>query len=149
MFSKKKEHKQIEQTKIEIKHLPSFNYEILKPNQLETNGLKFIIFFDPDCEACQNLARIMLLEKEKFNNLNVTMLSIADKSQTELFIKRFNLSVLSTVAIGCDTDKAFKILFKTSVLPSIFIYNKKNDLIDVIQGETTLKRLLRNTYEKN
>ncbi len=146
-LSGRKEKRQIVGNREHIQRLPNIKYKVIKWANYNNGNFKIINFFDPQCDACQNMAKKIVKESSEFAYTHLTMLSIGSQSETIEFIRAFELDKLSFVSIGLDTAKVFFYVFKPGSLPSYFIYNSEGILTDVIYGETSISRLLKRINE--
>jgi len=147
ILSKQKEKRQNVESGTQISHLPSLRYKIIKEGNYAPGMTKIVNIFDPDCDACQNMAERIVKDRKMFTNTHLLMLSLSDESKTLEFINKFQIEKLTFASIGYDTAKLFLNVFKPGSLPSYFIYNSEGILTDVIYGETSISRLLKRINE--
>lgn len=128
--------------------MPEFNFSTMqnKPftkKDAEGENRVIIGLFDPDCDHCQSMMKMIVAKKEQLKNVKVLMITWADSLSAQKFIKAYKLNQLNNLTILRDKKIQFYNLFGTSIVPSFFIY-ENGILIKKYTGETTFKNLLVN-----
>jgi thiol-disulfide isomerase/thioredoxin len=131
-----------------IQQQPQLHYKLIKRGKSDIKDTYIINFFDPSCEACRNMTQKIANSKTEFNKVHFMMLSLGTPFETIQFMKDFKLDSASFVTLGCDTAHMAMNVFKVGSVPTYFVYNSDKLLIDLINGKTTLDRLLKHINEK-
>jgi thiol-disulfide isomerase/thioredoxin len=120
----------------------TFNAKLFSNESLADNNDKIIInFFNPECEHCQYMAKSYLKNADKFNDVSLLMITIADSASVSKFNSDYHLDSLHNLILLRDPKFQFEKIFGTSVVPSFFIYKDKK-LVKKISGETKIENLL-------
>ena len=57
------------------------------------------------------------------------------------FYKDYNIAEYSEITMGRDTKFFFPVYFRVQNLPSIFVYNKKGELIKSFEGSVNIDKV--------
>lgn len=131
-----------------VQTLPAFQFMGLDSvtfgsAQLSVGQPAVIIYFNPDCEHCQYEARAICDSLHRFAAVNVLLVSDEPLERLRQFAKEYDLANLPNIHILYDRDGRFKDLFGTSMVPSIFIYNRQRQLVKHFKGETKIDAILK------
>lgn len=107
----------------------------------KTNDKIIIVFFNPECEHCQYMAKSLANAADKLDGYLVVMTTIADSASVSGFRRDYGLDMASYVLFLRDSKFEFEKIFGTSVVPSFFVY-KNRVLTKKIIGETKIENLL-------
>jgi len=130
------------------KSLPAFQFLKLDRTtfssaQLSAAQASVIIYFNPDCEHCQYEARAIRDSLHRFAEVNVLLISDEPIARLQAFAKEYDLANQPNIHILYDGERKFKVLFGTSLVPSIFIYNRQQQLVKQFKGETKIEAILK------
>lgn len=118
------------------------NKPFTKQNISDTLGSIIMELFSPDCEHCQYMAKTMVKNKEKFQDIEILMVTpFGDSSKVTEFAQAYQLNALPNVHILLDPKMEFPKIFGSALVPSFYIY-KQNRLVKSINGETKIENLL-------
>lgn len=141
-----KKHNTTKQTEKTIQELPVFSFYILNKKRFTyTNTTKkhtLIIYFHPECEHCQYEAKQLVLNKEKFKQTQILMISPADLRDIQLFNTSYGLNKIETLKMLWDKERKFENYFGKSTFPTILIYNKENKLQKKYKGEVKIESII-------
>ena len=136
------------QVETDTKSLPIINFENLEGSKFYTQDLdlnkpSLILYFNPDCEHCQYEARAIRDSLPRFAEVNVLLISDEPIARLQAFAKEYDLAAQPNIHILYDGERNFKALFGTSLVPSIFIYNRQQQLVKQFKGETKMEAILK------
>lgn len=108
-------------------------------------GPLMITFFHPECDYCRyelsSLKDLGTLD----SNINIFLISYADRNQIGSFISELEISDTGSIHIFHDPDLKLTKYFGADIIPSNFIYNDSLRLVKVFKGsvkpETIFKYL--------
>lgn len=135
--------------KVSTKRLPLFEFYTLdsvpySKYTLEKDKNLVLVYFDPDCSLCEKSGEVFQSFKKIHQSSQVIFVS--HNSSVEKIIQyqeKFKLNTISNITfLRCNEDNFFS-LFKESSTPTYFIYNKKQELIKVINDDVPVKTILR------
>jgi hypothetical protein len=87
------------------------------------------------------MARLYVSDSHKLRNVQILMITSANKQMVEKFILDYQIKLLSNVNVVIDTNFQFQQIFKKVGVPSYFIY-EKDQLVKQITGEVKIDLLL-------
>ena len=135
--------------KLNSKKLPLFEFYTLdsipySKYDLDENKNLVLVYFDPDCSLCEKSGEVFQSFKKIHQSSQVIFVS--HNSSVEKIIQyqeKFKLNTIPNITfLRCNEDNFFS-LFKESSTPTYFIYNKKQELIKVINDDVPVKTILR------
>lgn len=136
--------KQAEKT---IQELPVFSFYTLNKKRFKyiniTKKNTLIIYFHPECEHCQYEAKQLVLNKEKFKQTQILMISPADLTDIQLFNTSYGLNKVEILKMLWDKERKFENHFGKSTFPTILIYNQENKLQKKYKGEVKIESILK------
>ena len=107
------------------------------------------IAFHPECEHCQYEAKSINDKQKELANTNIIMFTSANDSLIHAFSKTYGLDSLKNVHILNDSTNAMHQLFAVKTMPTVIIYNAKNQLVKRFNGETKIEAILKYTQMGN
>lgn len=106
------------------------------------------MYFDPDCEHCQQETLDLLSNIDRLNRVRIYMLTNADNNQLQAFCKTFRTDTVSNIMVGKDCAYSFYKTFLPSIVPYIVIYNGNRNLVRAFQGQTNIRYLVNAISQK-
>lgn len=131
-----------------IKTIPFFNYENVNGKSFTREDLKLgaptlFIYFNTECEFCIE-ETIMIYENiAKFANCQLVFISFEKKEIIKDFAKINKLDTYDNVHFLCDNQVTFATTFDVKSLPCLVLYDKNNNLIEKIKGQTKAETLIK------
>ena len=124
--------------KTEVK-LPGFKFYNLDSSTFSNNDIKkdknvYLLYFDPDCDYCENEVSLILQNITKFSNTEILMISSGNLNSLKAMYSKFQISKLGSVHILWDKEGQFQNLFGKSIIPSSLIYGPNHILLKQYQG---------------
>ena len=136
-----------ESTEKNISALPFFSFLAIDSKLFSNASIKdstgkiIINFFNPECEHCQYMAKTYVRNTDKFRDITLLMITIADSASLAKFKADYHLDSISNLVLLRDPTFQFEKIFGSSVVPSFFVY-KDRKLVKKIIGETKIENLL-------
>jgi len=134
--------------KVDTKNPPLFEFYTLdsipySKYDLEKDKSLVLVYFDPDCYLCEKSGEFFYSFK-KFHELSqVIFVSHNSVDKITEYQEKFKLNNIPNITfLRCNEDEFFT-LFKESSTPTYFIYNKKQELIKIINDDVPVKTILR------
>ncbi|CAN5373027.1 hypothetical protein BH09BAC6_BH09BAC6_28560 [soil metagenome] len=104
---------------------------------------KLIIYFDPECEHCQQEMGMIIKNINLLKNTSIVMVSSNTPKKIDEFSSSFNLNKYPQIQMLWDKNYAFYTWFGHADAPSIYIYNPNNQLVKIYHGETKMEAILK------
>ena len=92
----------------------------------------FFLFVDPACEHCQKAIGNFNAQYTSFASTNIFIITLAGQNALQTFLTSYapGLSARKNVVLLLDKQNSFINLFGPRKYPGMFLYNKKNQLVD-------------------
>ena len=131
-----------------IKIIPNFEYQNTKGGLFTNKNLKsntptVFVYFNSDCEFCNEEAEMIQENIAQFANMQLIFVSFEKPEAIISFSKIHKLNTHDNVYFLCDSKASFSITFDVKSLPCIVLYNKNQQLIEKIKGQTKVSTLLK------
>jgi peroxiredoxin len=131
-----------------IKTLPSFecqniNGTLFTNLNLNANASKLFIYFNSECDFCNEEAKMIKENIDKFNNTQIIFISFEIIEKIKQFATTYQLNSYDNVTFLRDTKITFATTFDVKSMPCIVLYDKDNNLIEKIQGQTKAETLIK------
>ena len=134
--------------KSDSKKLPLFEFHTLdsipySKYDLEKDKSLILVYFDPDCSLCEKSGEVFRSFREIHESSQVIFVSHNSVEKITEYQEKFKLNTVENITfLRCNEDNFFT-LFNESSTPSYFIYDKKQELIKVINDDVPVKTILR------
>jgi thioredoxin-related protein len=100
-----------------------------------------IIIFSPDCEHCQHETKELIKNIDLFKNTQIVMCSPLDYKYLLAFYKDFDLEKYPNITVGRDGTYILGTFYNIHNFPSIFVYNKKGQLVEGFDGSVKIEKI--------
>jgi len=114
---------------------------IFTKNNLKKKKATIIIMFSPDCEHCQAETKELTEKIELFKKVQIVMASPLDFKYLQAFYKEYNIVNYPNIIIGRDPSYFLGTFYKVRSFPSIFVYDKKGNLVNSFIGSTPIEQI--------
>ena len=137
----KKKTKVIEQRE----NLPALNFKGLDGQQLQVADGRSVavIYFHPDCDYCQHEMDYIRENIDALRGSELVMISSVEAELTRTFMTEKGLDQYDNVRIGIEEGNQFFTTFGTRMIPAIFIYNARHELVKFFKGETRIETIIK------
>ncbi len=130
--------------------LPSFTFFDLdgkkKGSEIVDDGKPVIvIYFNNDCEHCQNEAQQLNKAMQLFEGTQIIMVSFNNAADIRKYAAAYGLNKHPEVTFLMDKDYKFTHWFGSCSIPSVFVYNSRHSLVKEFYGEVkpeAIKKLI-------
>ena len=131
-----------------IKTIPDYTYQNLKGESFSNKNLKtdtatLFIYFNSECEYCNEEAQMIQESVNKFAPYQLVFVSFEKPKDIYSFAKKHNLLNYDNVHFVCDTKVTFATTFDVQSLPCLVLYDKNQQLIEKIKGQTKVETLVK------
>ncbi|KLT71625.1 hypothetical protein AB674_00760 [Flavobacterium sp. ABG] len=131
-----------------IKTIPAFNYQDLNGVAFTNKNLKtdiavLFVYFNSDCEFCNEEAQMIQENIEKLSLIQVVFVSFEQVKQIKSFAQKHSLLNHDNIHFVSDTNVTFATSFDVKSLPCLVLYNKNQQLIEKIKGQTQVATILK------
>jgi thioredoxin-related protein len=100
-----------------------------------------IIIFSPTCENCIDETKELKAKIGLFKKAQIIMVSPLEFNYLRKFYDENNIADYPTITMGRDPSYFLGTFYKVRSLPSIFIYNKKGNLVKSFVGSTAVEEI--------
>lgn len=114
---------------------------IFTKQHLKKNKATVIIIFSPTCENCVEETKELKEKIALFKKAQIVMVSPLDFNYLKDFYKQNNIEQYPTITMGRDPSYFLGTFYKVRSLPSIFVYNKKGNLVKSFIGSTPVDEI--------
>lgn len=135
----------------DIQHLPLLksiynieNTTMVFSESLPRKGEIMLVFYDPGCSHCQELAQEISTNLNKFTDTSIYFICMQDKAHIKGFINMFgkSLSGQPNVSFWRDPGTEFFEKFLPDNYPATYFYDAASrTLIRSLQGESTISAM--------
>lgn len=127
--------------------LPDFSYQNIqgssfKKQDLNKNLPVVFIYFNSECEYCQHEARDIKENIPAFKNAQLLFVSTEKPERIEEFAQTYKLNRYDNIYFLYDERGHFARTFDANSIPFLAIYNKDDQLVKKIKGQTTVSTIL-------
>ena len=100
-----------------------------------------IMMFSPDCEHCQEETRAITANIHLFKNAQIVMASPVEYAYLRKFYDEYGIAGYPQITMGRDPTYFLGTFFKVRSFPSIFVYDKKGNLITSFTGSVPVQQV--------
>lgn len=131
-----------------IKKIPAFSFQdingvLFNNRNLKKNTATIFVYFNTECEFCNSEAKIIQENRSKLNNVELVFVSFENPEKIKSFAIEHQLITYNNIHFLYDKQVSFASTFDVVGLPTIVIYDKKNQLIEKIKGQVKINHILR------
>ena len=131
-----------------IKKLPAFSYLTLE-NKIFTNENlvkgkpTLFIYFNSECDFCNHEAEMVQQNIDQLKDIQVVFISYEPIEKIKQFATKFKLLNYDNIYFLSDSKITFATTFDVKSMPCLVLYDKKNNLIEKIKGQTKAETLIK------
>jgi peroxiredoxin len=103
-------------------------------------GKTILIFFNPDCDHCQNEAKSISENKRSFEEYQLYFISSDSVHNIEKFSRDYNLTDPNYHFAQADGMAVYNAMGPLPSVPAVFIYNDRKKIKEFL-GETKIEEL--------
>lgn len=131
-----------------IKTIPNFEYQDVKGNVFTNTNLKdntplLFVYFNSECEFCNEEAKMIKENIEQLKTIQIIFISFEATEKIKQFATNHQLDSYDNLTFLCDSKATFATTFDVTSLPCLVLYNKNNNLIEKIKGQTKAETLIK------
>lgn len=115
---------------------------------LAENKAVIFIYFNSTCHYCQNEAEEIKKHQQALKNVQLVFVSEESPDAIRKFAEQYKLTGYDNIHFLVDEHGDFAKTFDASSIPYLLIYNKKQELVKKIKGQTKVAVLLK-VLQKN
>jgi peroxiredoxin len=144
IYSKIKHKKEVAEN---IKVIPKFDYQnvngaIFTNENLKKDTPTLFIYFNTECEFCNEETKMISENIQKFNDLQLVFISFEKPELIKAFANKYQLNTNDNIHFLSDTKISFVTTFDVNSLPCLVLYDKDQKLIEKIKGQTKVETLI-------
>jgi peroxiredoxin len=123
-----------------IKTIPNFNFLNVNGGRFTNENLvkntpTLFLYFNSECEYCNEEAEMIKENIEKFKNFQLIFISIEKPELIKSFAVKHKLNLYDKINFLSDIHVSFAPTFDVKSLPCIVLYDKDQHLIEKIKGQ--------------
>lgn len=131
-----------------IKTIPNFTYHNLEGESFSNKNLKtdtptLFIYFNSECEYCNEETKMIQESVNKFAPHQLVFVSFEKPEKINSFAKKHKLLNYDNIHFVCDSKVTFTTTFDVQSLPCLVLYDKNQQLIEKIKGQTKVETLVK------
>ena len=137
-----------------IKTIPNFSYQKINGGSFNQSSLQkytptLFIYFNSDCNYCNEEAQMIRESVDKFSSFQLVFVSFEQPKAIQAFAQKYQLLHYGNIHFVCDTKVTFATTFDVKSLPCLVLYDKNQQLIEKIKGQTKVATLLKKLNQVN
>ena len=101
-----------------------------------------IMLFSPECDHCRHQTDSILANMKSFKNIQIVMASVLPFDYIRRFYVEYKLDQYPNIVVGRDSRFLLPGFFQSHSLPVLGLYDKKKNLIEVVEGTMPVPTLL-------
>lgn len=131
-----------------VLQIPSFSIivapdsSVFTREQLQKDQPVVLMFFNPDCDHCQQEVKELLAHKNELTALQIVMVSALPYKLIKTFYDDHSIQSMPNVTMGQDANFALGSLYKPARYPSLYIYDATGSLAKVFAGNAGVAAIL-------
>ncbi len=131
-----------------IKHIPEFDFQHINGERFTQANLKentpiLFVYFNTECEFCNEEAKMIKENSEKFSSIQIVFISFEKPDLITKFATKHQLNKYDNIDFLHDSKITFATLFDVNSLPCLVLYDENQNLIEKIKGQTKAETLLK------
>ncbi len=130
-----------ETTSTELPDLPLTKINRSQQSARDIKGKTILIYFDPDCDHCQEEAKMMQANIDAFKDYALYFISSAPMSKMQQFAWDYKLNG-PNIILAYATNGDILRTFGPVQTPSIYIYSETGKLVKAFNGQTPMEKIL-------
>lgn len=111
-------------------------------SNLPANKPVLVMLFSPDCDHCQHETEEMVKMKDDFKNIQVVMITTYPLYRMKQFVEEYRVNEIPNVVVGRDPYYLMPPFYDAKSFPILAMYNKKGELIKVVEGSLPIPKVL-------
>lgn len=129
--------------------MPPFQFYSLDGKKFTEQNLptgKFValIFFNPDCDFCEDETDSIKAHIRQLQNVEFVMISYRDSSKLSKFVGDYDLLRYQNIHVVWDKDHSYSQLYTFHYTPSVHLFSPRHLLLTFIDGMMTIPTLIKN-----
>lgn len=109
---------------------------------LKRNRPVIIFVFSPECGHCQHETEMMIKNMEKLKGTQILMVTYLPYNEMIDFYNNYKLNRFSNITVARDAAFFFPVYFKVKNFPSFYIYDKKGDFKQFLEGDVAIDKIM-------
>jgi thioredoxin-related protein len=88
-----------------------------------------LVFFDPDCDHCQEATKNFTAKIDRFKEVQILMVTIYDFSRIKKFCKDYKIASFPNITVTRDAVFDLPKFYQVSSIPDVYVYDKNGKLM--------------------
>jgi thioredoxin-related protein len=116
-------------------YIPAFNIRTVPDsssftnNMLQKNKPTILMFFDPDCDHCQEATKNFTARINRFKDVQILMVTIYDFNRIKKFHQDFKIADFPNIVLTRDAAFDLPRFYGVHSIPDVYVYDKKGKLM--------------------
>jgi len=116
-------------------YIPAFNIRKIPDSSsftntmLQKNKATILVFFDPDCDHCQEATKNFIASIDRFKDVQLLMVTIYDFTRIKKFYKDFKIADYPNITVTRDAAFDLPRFYAVHSIPDVYVYDKSGKLM--------------------
>ncbi len=130
----------------QVPFIPPFTIQLTDSSNFSKKDLPkktpvVIIYFNPECGHCQDEAKEIAKNMDKFKKVFFLMVAYHDLGQIKEFGETYELDNFKNVKLGRDSKYFLPVFYQVKTTPFSAVYNKKGKLVTAFEQGMSVEEL--------
>lgn len=109
---------------------------------LKKGKATLMVAFSPDCEHCQMAIEELTSNMKPFKKVQIVFATALEYRFIKPFYEKHDLGKYKNIVMGRDPIHFLGSFYQLQSVPSMFLYNKKGDLVRAFREHATFKEII-------
>ncbi len=111
-------------------------------NDLKKKSPVLLMLFNPQCEHCQHETEALIKNIDKFENIQVVMVTSMLFDSMMTFREKYKLAQYKNIVVAQDASFFLFSFYLNHSLPLLAFYDKKKELIKIFEGSMKIEEVI-------
>ena len=108
---------------------------------LEKKKPLLLMVFSPDCDHCKHETEELIKNIDKFKKVQIVMATWLSFTEMKKFFLDYGLNKFDNITVGRDMNFILPPFYNIKNLPFLAMYDKKGQLISVVEGSLPMDKI--------
>jgi len=116
--------------------IPAFNVRKVPDSSSFTNNLfqknksTVLMFFDPDCDHCQQATKNIIAKIDQFKDVQILMIAIVEFKYIKKFYTNFKIADYPNITVTRDATFDLPRFYGIHSIPDVYVYDKNGKFLN-------------------
>ena len=128
--------------------IPAFNVRKVPDSSSFTNSLlqnnkpTVLIFFDPDCDHCQQATKNIIAKIDQLKDVQILMIAIVEFKFIKKFYTNFKIVNYPNITITRDATYDLPRFYGIHSIPDVYVYDKKGKFLNHFKKDIPVDEII-------